>query len=356
MRITFALPGTVLEPAGGAKIVYQYAANLADRGHQVTVLHPRTWDPVPGIAASIKSLLWPRYILKKFGGPVPWVSPHPGVSSKLCKDLTAGSVPDADVIIATFFRTAPPVFALPPAKGRKFYFIQHYEDWAGPAAEVDATWRLPMKRIVISRWLMQKAEELGVCEGTSHVPNAMDLDKFVMRVPPAERPPVAAMLINTTPFKGLEDGLAALAKVKQACPQLSAVGFGTSPRPQTLPEWMEYIERPGAGALEAIYNRASIMIQPSHAEGWGLTSTEAMSCGCALVTTDNGGSRDYAIDGETALVCPVRNPEALARATMHLLENPELRTRLALAGQQHVQQYSWNRSTDLLERALLADV
>ncbi len=355
MRITFALPGTVLEPAGGAKIVYQYAAHLADRGHAVTVLHPRTWDPVPGIVPAIKSLLWPKYIRKNFGGPVPWIAPHPGVTQKLCRDLTASSVPDADVIIATFFRTAPPVFALPASKGRKFYFIQHYEDWAGPAAEVDATWRLPMKRIVISRWLMEKATELGVSADTFHVPNAMDLEKFVMRVPPQERLPVVAMLVNTTPFKGLADGVAALNIIRASSSTLSVVGFGTSPRPDVLPEWMEYIERPGAGALEAIYNRASIMLQPSHAEGWGLTSTEAMSCGCALVTTDNGGSRDFAMDEETALVCPVRNPEALAGAALRLLDNTNLRTDIALAGQKHVQQYSWNRSTDLLELALLAD-
>jgi glycosyltransferase involved in cell wall biosynthesis len=353
MRITFALPGTVLEPAGGAKIVYQYAARLADKGHMVTVLHPRTWDPVPGPAAAIKSLLWPSYIRKNFGGHAPWIPSHPGVTQRMCRDLTASSVPDAEVIVATFFRTAPPVNLLPASKGKKFYFIQHYEDWADPAEEVDATWRLPMEKIVISRWLMETAERLGVAAQTHHVPNAMDLDKFQLRVPPAQRPPSIAMLVNTTPFKGLADGLEALTAAKEAVPELKAVGFGTEARPDCLPAWIEYICKPGPGALEALYNSAQIFLQPSHAEGWGLTSTEAMACGCALVTTDNGGSRDYALHNQTALVCPVRQPQALTDAALQLLRDPDTRLRLAMAGHEHVQQYNWQRSAGLFEEILL---
>ena len=352
MRITFALPGTVLEPAGGAKIVYQYAARFADKGHTVTVLHPRTWDPVPGPAAAIKSLLWPSYIRKNFGGPAPWIPPHPGVNQVMCRDLTAACVPDSDAIIATFFRTAPAVSLLPAAKGRKFYFIQHYEDWAGPAEEVDATWRLPLEKIVISRWLMEIAEGLGVVKHTHHGPNAMDLEKFQLRVPPEQRTPSVAMLVNTTPFKGLADGLEALNTLKAAVPDLKAVGFGTETRPECLPTWMEYICKPGPGALEALYNSAQIFLQPSHAEGWGLTATEAMACGCALVTTDNGGSRDYAHHNHTALVCPVRQPQALADAALELFRDPDTRLRLATAGHEHVQQYNWSQSAALFEDIL----
>ena len=36
-------------------------------------------------------------------------------------------------------------------------------------------------------------------------------------------------------------------------------------------------------------------------------------CGTALVTTDTGGSRDYALNEETALVSPQKNPDALKK-------------------------------------------
>ena len=35
----------------------------------------------------------------------------------------------------------------------------------------------------------------------------------------------------------------------------------------------------------------------SYYEGWGLPGTEAMACGCALVSTRNGGVDSYAIEG-----------------------------------------------------------
>ncbi len=49
---------------------------------------------------------------------------------------------------------------------------------------------------------------------------------------------------------------------------------------------------------------------------------EAMACGAALATYDNGGCRDYARDGETALVAPRRDVGALARALQRLVRTP----------------------------------
>jgi glycogen synthase len=40
MRITFVLPSAARVPAGGYKVIYEYANHLSDRGHSVTVIHP----------------------------------------------------------------------------------------------------------------------------------------------------------------------------------------------------------------------------------------------------------------------------------------------------------------------------
>jgi len=80
---------------------------------------------------------------------------------------------------------------------------------------------------------------------------------------------------------------------------------------------------------------------------------EAMACGTALVTYDNGGSRDYAKDGETALVAPRRDVAALAAALGRLLEDPALRARLASAGQRFVTTaFDWDRAVARLETLL----
>jgi glycosyltransferase involved in cell wall biosynthesis len=78
-----------------------------------------------------------------------------------------------------------------------------------------------------------------------------------------------------------------------------------------------------------------------------------MACGCALVTTDNGGSRDYAFHKKNALISPPNNSHLLAQNIIKLLKEDDLRIRLAKSGYEYVQQLTWERSTNLLERLML---
>lgn len=353
MRITFVLPDVTPIPNGGVKIVYEYANRLSLRGHKVAVIHPRNWMPMTGPLQRAKARLWPLSVRMRFGGPVPWMRVETAVQQLLVPDLRAGYIPDADAVIATFFRTAPYVSDLPASKGRKFYLIQHYETWAGSREDVDATWRLPLHKIVISRWLKEIAEELGVPGQTTHIPNGLDLSQFTVTKPIQNRAQRAAMLYHQNEMKGSPEGIEALKQVRAQFPEFEAVLFGTTPRGAEIPDWIEYVQQPSHEALRDLYNSASIFLQPSRTEGWGLTSTEAMACGCALVTTDNGGSRDFAVDGSTALVVPVQDVAAMLSAILLLLQNSPLRVRLAAAGEKCARQFTWDRAVDAMERLLV---
>ena len=82
---------------------------------------------------------------------------------------------------------------------------------------------------------------------------------------------------------------------------------------------------------------------------------EAMACGAALCTYDNGGCRDYAIDGRTAVVAPRRDVDALARGLGRLVEDGAFRDRIARDGQTFVTtQFEWTRATARFEALLLA--
>jgi glycosyltransferase involved in cell wall biosynthesis len=80
-----------------------------------------------------------------------------------------------------------------------------------------------------------------------------------------------------------------------------------------------------------------------------LPSCEALLCGCALVATDVGGHREFARNGETALLSPPRDPAALAHNLTTLLRNRALRLQLAAQGHAFVQRFTWERATDGLE-------
>src|SRR5262249_21932639 len=138
-------------------------------------------------------------------------------------------LPDGDALIATAWQSAEPVAAAPPRCGRKFYFIQHYESlYHGDAARVDATYRLPLRHIAISSWLAEIVASRF--ESRAAV--------IVTPVDPALFHPVAGarddqlrvlMLHHEYEWKGVADGLEAVARARAAHPALRLVGFGVKP-------------------------------------------------------------------------------------------------------------------------------
>ena len=94
--------------------------------------------------------------------------------------------------------------------------------------------------------------------------------------------------------------------MKSRHPEVRLVGFGTK-RPRLPLPYDEFFENPPQERLAWLYSRCPIYCCPSWDEGLGMPAMEAMACGAALCTYDNGGCRDYAIDGRTALVAPRRD-------------------------------------------------
>jgi glycosyltransferase involved in cell wall biosynthesis len=81
---------------------------------------------------------------------------------------------------------------------------------------------------------------------------------------------------------------------------------------------------------------ADLLVLPSLAEAFGLVLTEALYLGTPVVATRVGGIPEIVDDGIDGTLVPPADSEALARAIVELLENPEKRQRLAGAGQQKV--------------------
>lgn len=358
MRIAFILQGYPWTPTGGARVVYEYANQLVARGHEVTVVHPRrlpNWSsPPPGglyrrlrrMAGHLRNLiLAPR---------VEWQPIDNRVRMQYVPEALPRHVPDGDAVVATWWPTAELVLQYPPSKGHKFYLIQHYETWDGAQERLEATWQAPLSKVVISSWLYDKGLELGVLpEEMTYIPNGIDHARFRLLRPIETRPRRIVMMHSRQEWKGSRDGVDALELARREFPTLRAVLFGTRRRPQWLPGWIDYsLNPPQRVLIEGLYNGSSVCLCPSWKEGWCLPPMEAMACGCAVVATDNGGIREYAKDEVTALLSPPKYPEALAKNLLRLLQDEGLRIRLAEAGHQRIQEFSWARSADLLERVL----
>jgi len=106
-------------------------------------------------------------------------------------------------------------------------------------------------------------------------------------------------------------------------------------------------------ALGREYAAARVFAVGSWFEGFCQPGLEALACGTPLVTTDNGGCREYAVDGETALVVPPRDAPAMADAIRRLLEDQNLSSRLVANGLDVVaRDFDWERRTDEFEAVL----
>jgi glycosyltransferase involved in cell wall biosynthesis len=105
--------------------------------------------------------------------------------------------------------------------------------------------------------------------------------------------------------------------------------------------------------LVRIFNQSKIFLCSSLAEGFAFPPAEAMACGCAVVSTDCGGIREYAVHEVNALLSPPGNPQALAENIIRLLEDNELRVKLAKTSHQQIKRFTWDTATRRFEDALM---
>jgi glycosyltransferase involved in cell wall biosynthesis len=355
MKIAFVLPGFAREPIGGVRVVYNFANGLAGLGHEVTVVHVA----LPRRSLHVRDGKLVRQVAELVGGGrdlrrgapgrVSWQPIDPAIEMRYVSSISPRTVPDSDIVVATAWQTALPVARLPIAKGRGHYLIQGYETWSGSARRVHATWRLPLRKVFIAGWLEDKAKAMGLVDGVRVRPG-IDLSQFRVVQPIDKRGPRVAMLYSESRSKGGADGVAALIAARREVPTLEATLFGVGPRPRGLPPWIEYYQDVAQDVLvEHVYNRASVYLCPSHAEGWHLPPAEAMACGAALVSTAIDGVADYAFDGATALLSPPNQPLDQSANLVRMLADDELRLALAARGHDHIRTFTWERSTCELE-------
>jgi O-antigen/teichoic acid export membrane protein/glycosyltransferase involved in cell wall biosynthesis len=352
MRITFLLPGYPWYPSGGFRVVYEYANRLVERGHQVTVVHPRQLKFLPPAQHTFRNRLRGMKLGLKELFSIPslgWQRIDKRVKLLFVPSTEERYIPESDALFATSWQTLPSVMQFQQVKGEKFYLIQGYETWMGPKDAVDQTWLSRTHKIVVSRWLLELGSSLGA-GNLNYIPNAVDHSQYRILRPLTERRRQVVMPISWVSIKGSADGVKALEIAKMNFPDLRVVLFGNSRRPPWIPGWMTYAENPDQQRIvEDFYNASSIILSPGLTEGFPLPPAEGAACGCAIIATDIGGHREYVEHGVTGLLSPPGDPQALANNLCLLLGDDELRIRLAMAANERIKIFTWERSTALLE-------
>lgn len=345
MEIKFILPPNYNQPVGGYKVVFQYANWLSKRNHDVHIYFMDLDE-----AFGKKQLRWmKRKLLRQSGitDEVTWfnfesnVKLHFNVNHKEVEDIDNG------IVVATFWKTASTVLKTKTSSSKKYYLIQDFEIFATSEANVVDTWHLPLQKIVVSKWLKQKATDLG--EEATLVPNFINSNEFYRKDFKILNPTVS-MLWHDNPRKGSKLGLAALKIVRKENPDLKAIFFGKGDKPVGLPDWITYYHGANIEELrDEIYGKSSIYLMTSEFEGWGLTAMEAMAVGVPVISTDNGGIRNFA-DESSAILIPINNMQAMVDALSKLLDNSRLQIKLRENAMNKIRDFSLDNSGILLEK------
>ena len=127
--------------------------------------------------------------------------------------------------------------------------------------------------------------------------------------------------------------------------------FGTDRRPKRI-EQCSYWRYPSIEMAREIYSRSMVWILPSKSEGFPAPPLEAMACGCCVVATDCGGTRDIINDGENGFLVDVGNVEQIIDRTLLLLDNKKLRENICLKAKKTVKKFTWDECIEKLENVL----
>jgi glycosyltransferase involved in cell wall biosynthesis len=137
----------------------------------------------------------------------------------------------------------------------------------------------------------------------------------------------------------LEKGVLELVEAARGLPLVVA---GDGPLRERVPDALGWVAH---DELLRLYERAAVVACPSHREGYGIACAEAMAHGRPVVASNVGGLRDLVDDGETGLLVPPGDVQALRHALERLLADSGLRERLGRAGRVRIREhFSWERA------------
>ena len=198
----------------------------------------------------------------------------------------------------------------------------------------------------VSRQL--QAQRLLPNEKITVVHNGIDFSRFDTNKPMDRERfrtelglPADCLLVGTvgelTPLKGHEDFLRAAARLRS---EFSAVyfiiaGVDVTPGQANLSSLKQSIQRLEMDErlrllgripdITNLYRALDVFVSASHTESFGLAIAEAMAAGIAVVATKTDGAQEIIHEGETGLLVPIGDENALARSVGLLLRDPTTR-------------------------------
>jgi glycosyltransferase involved in cell wall biosynthesis len=337
MRITWLLE-TADQLWGGVKVALEDANWLQRRGHDVTVVSR--------------------------SGPPAWM--QLACAFRCVPDFRAEHLPDADVLVGTFWTTVPWAAGAGREKGAPVHFCQGYEgdnpENAALRERIEAVYRLRgVHRVTISPHLTRLLRERFGSDAHEVV---YAIDHGVHFAAPARAPqsPLRVGLVGpyAIAWKDLPTGYAACRLAHAAGRELVLVRATNVPpvaAERNTPFPVEWHREVPPARMGDWYRSLDVLLATSSGaeEGFFLPAIEAMACGVPAVLTDVPCFREHAArvgNDRYALFVPPRDPAAMAEALVLAGSLPDVRASLREGGLALAAHYHPDRHGEQLEALL----
>jgi glycosyltransferase involved in cell wall biosynthesis len=384
VKIAFAMYGTGL--AGGVRAIFEVANRLHERGYNIRIIAlggDHSWfkvkvpiyyvQPSKILNLSIKAYRLLRHIQVRNNKvnyfDVSAFARKLGFHADLIRTLVdALNEHGTDAAIATWYPTALSVWLSNASK--PLYFMQDFHELVQEADGVyglrlfETTLRLPFHFLANSTYTRDIILSYNKEAKVTITGVGVDLNTFYprrTRIINSNGKPIVMAIIRDQRFKGGDVAIRALNLVNKKQP-IHAILVGSRRTIDKLfmevkPEFRYTIfSNVDDEILAKLYSNSDIFMFTSYKESFGLPPLEAMASGTAVVTTDCGGIRDYAVDGYNSLITPPGDPMAIAEAVIKILNDQRLRDKLSQNGLETAKQWTWDRVTDKFEKAIKEDI
>jgi phosphatidyl-myo-inositol alpha-mannosyltransferase len=342
MRIGLVCPYSLTIPGGVQGQVMGLARSLRRAGHEARVLGPCDGPPPDAGVTPLG-----RSVPTAANGSVAPLAPDPSAQLRTLRALRDEGfevlhlhepLAPGPTLTALLAGSSPMVGTFHAAGTSAAY---RYLGWAlrRMVRRLDVRCAVSPDAVALAqRWLGGEYELLF---------NGIEGDRFASATPHPVEGPTIFFLGRHEPRKGLDVLLAALADLP-AHVRLWVGGDG----PQTADlrdryghdRRIEWLGRISDEERAARMRGCTVYCSPSvRGESFGMVLLEAMASGCALVASDLDGHRNVATDGVDALLAPVGDAAALAKALRRVLEDEALRAELVAGGRRRADQLSMDR-------------
>lgn len=313
LRIAYLLEDTHL--AGGIRVILGQADALTDLGHDVALVVRGT-------------------------GPLSW-------RRSRARWVRVASFEELDVrsyefLVGTFWKTVGEAYEL--AGARAVHLCQGYEGsftvYQPIKAEIDASYRLPIPKITVSRHLVDICRQFH--PDAEYVGQIVDDDFYQPHAPAPGTPRVLVVGPAQADFKGIDIGYAAVQRARSKGARFHLIRASqwdpAADEPVNLSA--EFHVGRDTADMARLFATAHLYLGPSRwPEGFGLPAAEAMASGVPTILTAIPSYRSWSPSMDHARFVAEEDGEGMGDALAELLDNPAACTRLSQRGREAVEQF-----------------